>query len=144
MGLSRYQDFDAWKLTEAFRDEVYRIVLGSPRASSDLRYRSQILDAASRPSADFAEGFMRHSPGDFARFLDYGIGSIAETERRLHDGTKRDYFLASDCTEAFRLARRATTALIRLKQSQIRYRAARQEEQRQQRAASTRARRARH
>jgi four helix bundle protein len=137
MVIRRYQDLDTWKLTEAFKDEVHRIVLGSPEARSDLRYRGQILDAANRPSSDVAEGFMRFSPGDFARFLDYAVGSVAETERRLHDGVKVQYFPEPRCREAFQLARRCTAAIIKLKQSQVRYRAERRDRERAARHKQT-------
>ena len=120
-GLGSYRQFDAWKLAEAFKQEVYRIVLASPAACADLRYRGQTLDASGRPSANFAEGFLRSSPGDFARFLDYGVGSIGETERRLHDGIRLRYFSAADCAAAFRLGRRTAPALINLKKAQLRY-----------------------
>ena len=141
--IRRYQDLDTWKLTEAFKDEIHRIVLGSPEARHDLRYRGQILDAANRPSSDVAEGFMRFSPGDFARFLDYAVGSVAETERRLHDGIKVQYFPESRCREAFQLARRCTAAIISLKRSQVRYRAECRERDREARRQQTQRRRTR-
>jgi len=63
-GLKRYWEFDAWQLAEKFKKEIYRIVTSSPAACADLKYRGQTLDAAARASANFAEGFLRRSPGD--------------------------------------------------------------------------------
>ena len=108
----------AWQLAEMFRAEVYRLVLGSAAAKEDLRYRSQILEAADGVGINVAEGFLSRSPGDFCRFLDYALSSLGEAERRLKNGIHRSYFDAALCGEAFLLARRALTAIIRLKASQ--------------------------
>ena len=121
MPVRRYQDFVAWQLGERFKLEIFRIVRASPRAQADLRFKSQILEAARSVPANIAEGFLRCSAGDFARFLDYSIASIGESENRLHDGVALEYFAASGCAAALKLARRCLTACVRLKQSQIRY-----------------------
>ena len=65
MGVRRYQDLIAWEMAEAFKKEVFRIVLASARACADLRYKDQVFAAAASVSANIAEGFVRHSPGDF-------------------------------------------------------------------------------
>jgi four helix bundle protein len=92
--------------------------MGSPEARKDLRYRSQILEAARGVPSSIVEGFRRCNPGDFRRFLDFSIASIGEAEQRLEDGIELGYFSAADCVEAFRLAKLCMTACIRLKQSQ--------------------------
>jgi four helix bundle protein len=71
--------------------------------------------------ANIAEGFLRFSPGDLMRFLDYAIASLGEAELHLRDGIQLGYFEPEACEEAFALARRCTTATARLKQSQKRY-----------------------
>jgi four helix bundle protein len=121
MTARHYQDLIAWQLAESFKDEVFKIVLASPDACRDLRYCSQVLEAASAIGKDVAEGFLRFSPATFIRFLDYSAASLVEAERRLHDGHQRRFFEQSSCTEAFKLGRRCLTAIIRLKQSQVRY-----------------------
>jgi four helix bundle protein len=121
MVVRRYQDFIAWQLGEQLKLDIFRIVLGSRKAKADLRFMSQILEAARSVPGNIAEGFLRCSPGDFARFLDYSIASIGEAERRLHDGAQLNYFAIEECADAFKLARRCLTACVRLKQSQIRY-----------------------
>ena len=88
----RYQDLIAWQLGERFKLEVYRIVGTSPAAQRDLRFTSQILEAARGVPSDITEGFLRCSPGDFMRFLDYAIASLGEAEQRLHDGIQLNYF----------------------------------------------------
>src|SRR5215510_11113317 len=119
-GLRRYQDFVAWQLAEAFNEEVHRLVLGCPNATRNFRYRDQILDASDGVSDNFVEGFLRRAPRSFALFLDYALSSLGEAERRLHQGIRKGYFNDTDCAEAFQLARRCLTAMVRLKQSQIR------------------------
>ena len=126
MVVRRYQDLIAWQLAERFKLEVYGLVLGSAGAQRDLRFTSQILEAARGVPSDITEGFLRCSPGDFARFLDYAIASLGEAEQRLNDGIQLKYFAAEACAEAFRLARRCLTASVRLKQSQKRYLQAKQ------------------
>jgi four helix bundle protein len=121
MGVRHYKDLVAWQLAEQFKDHVFALVDGSVEVQRDLRFRSQITEAASAISKDLAEGFLRFSPASLMQFIDYACGSLAEAERRLHDGRQRGLFTASACEPAFRLGCRCLTAMIRLKQSQQRY-----------------------
>jgi len=117
----RYQDLIAFQTGTTFKRTLFRLVLASPGARSDLKFRSQILEAARSVPANIAEGFRRYSPGDFARFLDFSLASLAEAEERLADGIDLAYFRKDDCAEAFVLAKRCLTASIRLKHTQLRY-----------------------
>ncbi len=121
MAARHFRELIAWQLADAFKQEVQQIVLESRTARDDLRYRSQLLEAAAAVSKDIAEGFLRHSAGSFVRFLDYGLGSLVEAETRLSDGVQRGYFPDGRCAHALRLARRCLTATIRLKKSQQDY-----------------------
>lgn len=121
MGVRRYKDLIVWQLAEGFKSEVFGLVRLSARAQADRRYRDQVISASSAVSKDIAEGFLRHSAGDFARFLAFALGSLAEAESRLQDGVELGYFPREDCAEAFRFARRAAVAMTRLKVSQQRY-----------------------
>jgi four helix bundle protein len=121
MAVRRYQDLIAWQTADAFKSCVFQIVMRSAEARNDHRFRSQILESARSVPANIAEGFRRFSPREFARFLDYSLGSLAEAECRLADGTELGYFSAVECEEAFKLARRCLTASVRLKRSQQRF-----------------------
>jgi hypothetical protein len=70
--------------------------------------------------ANINEGFSRCTPGDFARYLDFAVGSLAGTEAWLRDGIDRGYFEADACAPALRLKRRSWMAAVRLKQAQHR------------------------
>ena len=120
MGVRRYQDLIAWQLADQFNEAVHTLVIDNPHASKDWRYRSQILDAASSVPANIAEGFLRFSPREFARFLSYAIASLAEAEGRIRDGVRRRYFDDERSSTAFQLARRCLTAAVRLRRSQLR------------------------
>jgi four helix bundle protein len=120
-GVRRDRDFAAWQLADAFKQEVFRLVRHSVDASRDFKYRDQLRNAAAGITKHITEGYLRFSPLDFARFLDYAMGSIGEAERRLRDGVELGYFSESDSRDAFRFAKRCFVATLRLKQSQIRY-----------------------
>ena len=119
MGVQRYQDLIAWQMADSFKQEVFRLVFESRGASSDLRYRGQLFAAAQSVGANIAEGFLRNSPGDFRRFLSIGLGSLGEAEGRIRDGIQLAYFAPAACEPAFRFARRAAMASVRLKESQL-------------------------
>jgi four helix bundle protein len=118
MVVSHYRDLIAWQLAEKFKAEVVRLVRSSPEALKNFHYRDQVINAAASVTANLVEGFLRFSPGDFRRFIDYSLASLGEVESRLRDGILIGYFRAPDCADAFKLARRCLTASIRLKQSQ--------------------------
>jgi len=109
-----------WQLADQFNDAVHDLVMGSSASATDRPYRNQVLDAASGVPSNVAEGFLRYSPREFAKFLDYAMGLLVEAENRLRDGIRRRYFDADQCAPAFQLGRRCLTAAVRLKQSQRR------------------------
>ena len=119
MMVPHYRDLIAWQLAEQFKVEVVRLVRSSPEASKNVRYRDQVVNAAASVTANLVECFLRFSPGDLRRFIDYSLASLGETESRLKDGILIGYFSEPDCSAAFKLARRCLTACIRLKQSQL-------------------------
>jgi four helix bundle protein len=119
-GVRHYEDFAAWQLAEAFKKEVFRLIRESPAARQDFRYRGQLQDAAGGISKHITEGFLRFSPLDFARFLDYALGSLGEAELRLSDGIELGFFAEVDCRDAFRYAKRCLAATVGLKRSQVR------------------------
>jgi four helix bundle protein len=133
MAIRRYQDLDTWQLTEEFKRVVHQLVKNSPAANRNFEYRDQIFGSSGGPSKHVSEGFVRFSPKEFCRFLDYAVSSVAETENHLRDGIQDEYFSADACTEAFQLARRCSKAILSLKHSQERYLEQQEEARRQAR-----------
>jgi four helix bundle protein len=117
MGVKRLEDLIAFKLAVEFKRGVYRIVKKSADACADLRYRSQIFDAASSIEANIAEGWRRFSAGDMAHFLTFALGSLEETKRRLKDGIDRGYFTAAECADVLELGNRCGAATMALAKS---------------------------
>ena len=80
------------------------------KVSHDFRFCDQLNDAALDATADVAEGFARYYPGEFARFLDYAIASLAEVRTRTEAGYRRNYFSAETTSDALQLCARADKA----------------------------------
>jgi four helix bundle protein len=121
MGVERLDDLIAWRLAVEFRDAVYGLLRSSGPATSDVRYRDQLRNAAAGVSANVAEGFHRAGAKEFRQFLSYARASLAEAEDRLKDGIARDYFTADQCAAALLLAKRCSMAILRLIQSLERF-----------------------
>jgi four helix bundle protein len=136
MAVRRDEDFYAWQLADAFKREVFRLVAESPKAQRNFKYRDQLQESSAGVTKHITEGFLRHSPLDFARFLDYAAGSLGEAKRRLMDGIELGYFPAPDCEQALEYATRGLPAVVRLKHSQIRYAARLRQQERDRRAAA--------
>ena len=121
MTARHFKELVAWQLANEFKSEAFRLLRGSREAWANYKFRDQAIESARSVAANVVEGFLRKSPGDFCRFLDYSVSSLGETEGHIRDGIELSYFSPGSCTQFFRLGRRCLTALIRLKQSQQRY-----------------------
>ena len=121
MTARHHTELFAWQLADSFKKEVLRLVRQSRAIRRHFRFRDQLIDATTDVDKDIVEGFRRKQPLEFARFLDYALASLAEAEERLRDGILLEYFVAGDCDQAFRFAKRCLKACVELKKSQIRY-----------------------
>jgi four helix bundle protein len=117
VGVRRIEDLVAWQLSREFKLAVYRLVKDHPRASSDLRYRDQLWQAASSGEANVDEGFHRYTAGEFVRFLSYARASVHEAVRRVADGIDRGHFTPVECDATLVLGRRAAAAIAGLQRS---------------------------
>jgi four helix bundle protein len=136
VGVRSFRELIAWQLADEFKREIFRILAASARATQDWRFHDQLRSASWSIGQNIIEGFLRHSAGDFSRFLGFSLGSLGEAEGWLANGVELGYFGDADCEAARRLGRRAAVAITRLKQSQRRLQA-------QDRASRHRARRTR-
>ena len=128
MVVRRFEEFDAWKLCDAFADQVLALLDNSPSARREMKFKSQLVESARGPTKHIAEGFLRKSPAAFIVFLDIAIASLGEAGDHLRDGIKQRFWSAAACGEAFALRNRAIAACLGLKRSQQRYLREREEE----------------
>ncbi|HXT71166.1 MAG TPA: four helix bundle protein [Vicinamibacterales bacterium] len=114
MGVRTLRELKAYQATRAFKLEVYRLVASSPRATTDVRFRSQLLEAAAGAEVNIAEGFHRFLAGDFTHFLRISRSSLEEARVWIQDGIDRGYFTEEECSNAFKLADQATRLTVGL------------------------------
>jgi len=115
MGFRTLEEIRAYRAARAFKREIYRLLDSSSRAQNDLRFRSQLQEAAASAVSNIAEGFGRYLAGEFTYFLRVSRGSIKEALDRIDDGVDRRYFKTESCHRARQLgdeASRLTTSLI--------------------------------
>ena len=74
-----YRDLDVWQSGMDFAAECYRLSRVMAKAE-EFRVTSQLLRAAASVPANVAEGWMRSSRKDYARFVSVARGSLAEAE----------------------------------------------------------------
>jgi four helix bundle protein len=117
MIIRRYRDLRTWQLTEEFNERVMRLVRESQEARRNFRYRDQLLASAAAPSKHVAEGFLRFSPTEFCRFLDYAVSSVGEAENHLTDGVKLQYFTSSSVAPVLELGNHCTRSILALNHS---------------------------
>jgi four helix bundle protein len=117
MGVQKLEELTAWRVSRAFKLEVYRLVRDNPSANADLRLRSQLMEAAASVESNVAEGFERYSAGEFARFLSFSRASARESLVRLQDGVDRGHFSQNEITEAVELGNRSIALITALKNS---------------------------
>lgn len=101
-----------WKLACEFEGQVLDLLERRPAVRRDFRFAGQLADAASSVPSNVAEGFHRFRAGEFAQFLRYSRASLAEAEKRLHTGVRRNYFAQAEIDPLLRLARRLGKALM--------------------------------
>ena len=68
-----------WQLLHQLEKEVASLVQ-SEAIKRELRFRSQIIDAAASAARNVAEGFGRYNPTEIARFLDVSRASALEVQ----------------------------------------------------------------
>jgi four helix bundle protein len=74
-----YRDLEVWRSGMDFAAECYRLAKLMPKAE-EFRVTGQLLRAAASVPANVAEGWMRATRKDYARFVSISRGSLAEAE----------------------------------------------------------------
>lgn len=107
----KLDDLIVWQLACQFETGVLDLLKRTP-GGPDFKFVAQLSDAATSVPSNVAEGFHRFRAAEFAQFLRYARGSLAEAEKRLHTGVRRNYFSQADIDPLLRLARRLGKALM--------------------------------
>ena len=78
-GVQSFHDLVVWQKSMKLAAIIYRLAKLMPR-QEEYRLTSQMLRAAASVPANIAEGHMRNSRKDYARFISISRGSLAELE----------------------------------------------------------------
>jgi four helix bundle protein len=114
MGVARFTELDAWKLSKELQRAVLQL-LDRPPLAHNFALRDQLDDAASSPPRNIAEGFGRFDAREFAHLLKVALGSLAETQNHLIDARERGYVTQDELDRCNVLAKRAIAATTRLR-----------------------------
>lgn len=83
MGVSRFEDIEAWKKARELVRVVYQVT-GAGDFVRDFSLKDQIRRAVVSIMSNIAEGFGRDSDRDFRRFLFMASGSVSEVKSQLY------------------------------------------------------------
>ena len=108
-----FREMVAWQLAFELEERTVALIAASPEANRDFAFRDQLREACKSVPSNIAEGYGRYRPTEIARFLEFAIGSLDETESRLRSGVSSRYFKAEDVGPLIRLAARCRTAMMR-------------------------------
>jgi four helix bundle protein len=114
MGAQNLRELAAFRLCEELMTRVEAETATNPIAGH-FAIRDQLNDAALDAASDVAEGFVRYYPGDFARFLDFAISSLAEVQTRTESAYRRKLLSSQATSEILNLCARSTTACRNLR-----------------------------
>lgn len=101
MKIEKFEDIEAWQKARKLVEEVYQVT-GRGRFSMDFGLRDQIRRAAVSIMSAIAEGFGRRSNREFANFLNYSHGSIAELQSNLYVALDLDYIKKETCKSLYK------------------------------------------
>lgn len=103
MAIERFEDLIAWQRARVLAREVY-VCTRQGAFARDFGLVNQIQRSAVSVMANIAEGFDRHRPAEFARFLDIAKGSCAEVKSHLYIAHDIGYLSESELRQLLTLA----------------------------------------
>lgn len=101
--IKSYRDLDVWQSGMDFATECYRLSRSMPK-TEEFRITSQLLRSAASVPANVAEGWMRSSRKDYARFVSVARGSLAEAETFLLLSVRTGLIPEAESVSAMRIA----------------------------------------
>ena len=114
MGAQNVRELAAFRLCEELMKCVEAETATAPIARH-YKACDQLNDAALDAASDVAEGFVRYYPGDFARFLDFAVSSLAEVRVRTEAAYRRKLIGPTATSDILNLCARAETACRNLR-----------------------------
>jgi four helix bundle protein len=109
----------AWRLCMELADLVIAIT-ATGEVSGDVDFCDRIRRSSGAPASHIAEGFIRFTPREFARYLRMALRSLAETRTHLERGRRRSYFTPDQQQTTSSVLNRATHMTLRLLQARQR------------------------
>ena len=88
--MRNFRDYDIWQDSMVIVDKIYNTVDNFPKNEQFALISQMTRSAVSIPS-NIAEGSGRSSGKEFARFLEFSLGSAYELETQLIIAEKRNY-----------------------------------------------------
>lgn len=101
-GFKKFEEIKAWQKARIATKKVYEIT-SNERFVKDFGLRDQIRRSCVSIMANIAEGQGRNSDKEFANFLNFAHGSIAETQSHLYIALDLDYLNQSSFQEIYDL-----------------------------------------
>jgi len=114
MGAKDFTALDAWQLSHELQALIVALLQHSALAT-DRILCDQLQDAAASSPRHIAEGYGRSSAVEYAQFLRFALGSLAETRNHLIDARNRGYITEDERERGDRLARQAIGATCDLR-----------------------------
>jgi four helix bundle protein len=106
MGISRFEDFEAWKASRKLGQTLDRVVAES-RTFTNRRLLNQMEDCADSAMSNFVEGFDARSDPEFVRFLKIAFRSVSEFQSHLYRAQDQRQIDKAAFTELYDLATQA-------------------------------------
>jgi len=97
---TRFEDIVAWQKAKRAAHGVYEVT-SAGRFAGDYALPDQIRRACLSVMANIAEGHGRRSNKEFATFLNFAHGSVAETQSHLHIARELGYVSDQDFTALY-------------------------------------------
>jgi four helix bundle protein len=108
-----FKELVCWQLSMELHVKL-EAILATPKAARHFKICDQMRAASVSVSSNIAEGFKRYNPPEFARFLSFARGSLAELSSQLEILQRMQVGSPADHLELSHLIARCSIATARL------------------------------